>query len=283
MSKNVSGRINKFNGHQFKKSLGQNFISDINLLTAIGEDSGVSKDDFVVEVGAGAGTLTNIIAKRCKEIVSFEVDKSLTEALSKVQEQNPNLRVVFRDIMDVDLDNISREFSLEENENFSYKVVANLPYYITTPIIFKFLKDFKRLKSLTIMVQKEVGERIVATPKNKEYGALSAMVNFYGNARICRIVRKQNFYPMPKVDSCIVRIDIENGKFSEVSSLSYEKLIRVAFNNRRKTLVHNLTSELKIPRDQAIEALIKIGLNEKVRGEELSTSQYVELIKILSI
>lgn len=283
MSKNVSGRINKFNGHQFKKSLGQNFISDINLLTAIGEDSGVSKDDFVVEVGAGAGTLTNIIAKRCKEIVSFEVDKSLTEALSKVQEQNPNLRVVFRDIMDVDLDNISREFSLEENEDFSYKVVANLPYYITTPIIFKFLKDFKRLKSLTIMVQKEVGERIVATPKNKEYGALSAMVNFYGNARICRIVRKQNFYPMPKVDSCIVRIDIENGKFGEVSSLSYEKLIRVAFNNRRKTLVHNLTSELKIPRDQAIEALIKIGLNEKVRGEELSTSQYVELIKLLSI
>lgn len=283
MSKNVTIKQTKFDGHQFKKSLGQNFISDINLLTAIGEDSGVTKDDFVVEVGAGAGTLTNIIAKRCKEMISFEVDESLKETLLGVQSQNPNLKVIFNDIMNVDLETIEKEFSSADTETFSYKVVANLPYYITTPIIFKFLKDSKRLKSLTIMVQKEVGERIVATPKTKEYGALSLMVNFYGNAKICRIVKKQNFYPMPKVDSCIVRIDIKNEKYSEVTSTSYEKIIRVAFNNRRKTLAHNLSSELKISRERAVDALTSLGLSEQVRGEELSVSQFVELVKLLNI
>ncbi len=282
MSKNVSEKNTRFDGHQFKKSLGQNFISDTNLLNAIGEDSGVTKDDFVVEVGAGAGTLTEIISKRSKKMISFEVDISLEVRLSSLEKNLDNLKVYFKDIMDVDLSELPKLFN-ETSENFTYKVVANLPYYITTPIIFKFLQDTSRLKSLTIMVQKEVGERIIANPKTSDYGALSAMVAFYGNAKITRIVKKQNFYPMPKVDSCIVRIDIDKTKFAGVSEESYKKLIRTAFNNRRKTLVHNLTHEMGLKKEEVIGALDKISLSDKVRGEELTAEKFVELMKELKI
>ena len=281
MPKNEMSKEKKFDGHQFKKSLGQNFISDTNLLTAIGEDSGVTDNDFVVEVGAGAGTLTSIIADRCKQMVSFEVDESLKERLLALQEEKDNLKVVFQDIMEVDLRKLASLF--EEPSNFRYKVVANLPYYITTPIIFKFLEDSARLESLTIMVQKEVGERIVSKPNSGDYGALSAMVDFYGNAKIARVVKRQNFYPMPKVDSCIVRIDIDPKKFEGVSPQSYKKIVRVAFNNRRKTLVHNLTHDLGLSKDLVLGAFSNLGLNDKVRGEELSSAQFVALIKELNL
>ena len=282
MPKNEMSKEKKFDGHQFKKSLGQNFISDTNLLTAIGEDSGVTDNDFVVEVGAGAGTLTSIIADRCNQIVSFEVDESLKERLFALQEEKDNLKVVFQDIMEVDLNNLSSLFEASSGE-FRYKVVANLPYYITTPIIFKFLEDSKRLESLTIMVQKEVGERIISKPNSGDYGALSAMVDFYGNAKIARVVKRQNFYPMPKVDSCIVRIDIDPKKFEGVSPQSYKKIVRVAFNNRRKTLVHNLTHDLGLSKDLVLDVFSNLGLNDKVRGEELSSAQFVALIKKLNL
>lgn len=282
MSKNDNQKNSRFDGHEFKKSLGQNFISDINLLSAIGEDSGVTENDFVVEVGAGAGTLTSIISDRCKKMISFEVDKSLEERLRIVEGSHPNLTVYFKDIMEVDLNDLSKYFN-ESDEGFSYKVVANLPYYITTPIIFKFLEDAKRLKSLTIMVQKEVGERIIAKPNSSEYGALSAMVNFYGNAKITRIVKRQNFYPMPKVDSCIVRIDIDNTKFNGVSSQAYKKIVRAAFNNRRKTLSHNLVHDLGLQKEKVNLAFQKLGLDEKIRGEALTSGQFVALINELNI
>ncbi|MBP3630106.1 MAG: ribosomal RNA small subunit methyltransferase A [Clostridia bacterium] len=282
MSKFESKSNTKFEGHQFKKSLGQNFISDTNLLNAIGEDSGVTQDDIVIEVGAGAGTLTDIIAKRCKKMVSFEVDETLRERLADVELKNDNLQVIFKDIMEVDLINLPQILGVDNN-NFSYKVVANLPYYITTPIIFKFLQDSIHLESLTIMVQKEVGERIIAKPKTSEYGALSATVAFYGSARIARIVKKQNFYPMPKVDSCIVRIDIERAKFANISEDSYKKMVRTAFNNRRKTLVHNLTHELGLNKDTVLNSFKELGISEKVRGEELSAEQFAELVKVLRI
>lgn len=282
MSKNDNQKNSRFDGHEFKKSLGQNFISDINLLSAIGEDSGVTENDFVVEVGAGAGTLTSIISDRCKKMISFEVDQSLEERLRIVEGSHSNLTVYFKDIMEVDLNDLSKYFN-ESDEGFSYKVVANLPYYITTPIIFKFLEDAKRLKSLTIMVQKEVGERIIAKPNSSEYGALSAMVNFYGNAKITRIVKRQNFYPMPKVDSCIVRIDIDNTKFNGVSSQAYKKIVRVAFNNRRKTLSHNLVHDLGLQKEKVSLAFQKLGLDEKIRGEALTSGQFLALINELNI
>ncbi len=282
MSKNSISSTNKFDGHEFKKSLGQNFISDKNLLSAIGADSGVTGEDFVVEVGAGAGTLTEIIAERCKEMISFEVDLSLEERLREVEGRHKNLKVIFKDIMNVDLKGICENFN-EHTENFKYKVVANLPYYITTPIIFKFLDDAKHLESLTIMVQKEVAERIVARAGDKEYGALSCMIDFYGNAKIARIVKKQNFYPMPKVDSAIVKIDIVDGKFDLAKEDAYKKIVRTAFNNRRKTLVHNITNELKISREKVLAVFEELGISDKARGEELSTQMLFDLSVRLGI
>ena len=282
MSKNIINKPNKFDGHEFKKSLGQNFISDKNLLCAIGADSGVNESDYVVEVGAGAGTLTEIIAERCKQMISFEVDLSLEERLREVENTHPNLKVIFQDIMNVDLNGLCEEFG-EPQENFKYKVVANLPYYITTPIIFKFLDDAKHLESLTIMVQKEVAERMVAKAGKGEYGALSCMIDFYGDAKIERIVKRQNFYPMPKVDSAIVKIDIVNNKYDFSKEEAYKKIVRTAFNNRRKTLVHNITNELKIARDKVLSVFHELGIEEKARGEELSTQMLFNLALSLEI
>lgn len=276
-STNISKTGSKFGGHEFKKSLGQNFISDTNLLKGICADAGITSNDLCVEIGAGGGTLTNEICKLAKKVVSFEVDTSLKPLLLAVQDENKNLNVVFKDIMKTDLSDLDELFNEPVTE---YKVVANLPYYITTPIIFKLFKDSKRLKNITVMVQKEVAERMVAKAGSKDYGVLSCMVQYYGDVKIKRIVKRTNFYPMPKVDSAIVRIDISgncNSQFTE----KYEQVVRLGFQNRRKKLLSNLSALNGVTKEIAMNALTAIGKPENVRAEELSTEEFIWLTKLI--
>lgn len=219
--------------HEFKKKFGQNFISDKNLLNAICEDAEVCKNDEVLEIGAGAGALTTAISQKAKSVVSYEIDKDLESHLLSLSLKNT--KFVFGDIMDFDLQEIEKDFEGQ------YKMIANLPYYITTPIIFKFLNNSKKIKSLTIMVQKEVAERIVAGVGGKEYGILSIMTAFYGDAEINRVVSRKMFYPQPNVDSAVVTIKINREKFKNINGDKFYKFIKSAFSMRRKTLRNNLS------------------------------------------
>ncbi len=217
--------------HNFKKKFGQNFISDKNLLIAICSDANVEKEDEVLEIGAGMGSLTSALSKNAKRVVSYEIDRDLKEQLLSLKLEN--VEFVFGDVMKFSLDQIENVFT------GSYKLIANLPYYITSPIIFKFLKSDK-LKSLTIMVQKEVAERIVARAGDKNYGVLSVLTSFYGSAEIKRIVSRKLFYPQPNVDSAIVTIIVDKDRNAAIDEKKFSKFICSAFAMRRKTLKNNL-------------------------------------------
>lgn len=218
--------------HNFKKKFGQNFISDKNLLSAICSDSDVDKTAEVLEIGAGAGTLTEEISKLAKKVVSFEIDSDLQQHLSSLNLHNT--KFIFDDVMNYETSEIEKMF------DGGYKIIANLPYYITTPIIFKFLNEAENLESLTIMVQKEVAERIVAGVGGKDYGVLSIMIKFFGEAKITRIVSRKMFYPQPNVDSAVVKIEIQRDKYKKVDKTKFYKFIQTVFSMRRKTLKNNL-------------------------------------------
>lgn len=252
--------------HQFKKKFGQNFISDKNLLNAIVCDAEVSGDDEVLEIGAGGGTLTEAISSHAKRVVSYEIDKDLVSHLEGLGLKN--VRFVFEDVMKQSIEEI------EQNFEGNYKMIANLPYYITTPIIFKFLNGSKRIQSLTIMVQKEVAERIVSLQGGKDYGVLSVMIAFFGQAQITRIVKRNMFYPVPNVDSAIVRIDIDRNKFDNIDSEKFYRFVSGCFAMRRKTLKNNLT---KFFADEK-ELLSKINPQFLIlRPEQLSLNDFVSL------
>lgn len=218
--------------HNFKKKFGQNFISDTNLLSAICSDAEVKPNDVVLEIGAGGGTLTKELSMRAKRVISFEIDKDLQGHLLSLN--LPNTEFIFEDIMTASVSDIENKIGGE------YKLIANLPYYITSPIIFKFLKESKNLTSLTIMVQKEVAQRIVAKKDSGDYGVLSIMTAFYGNATIKRIVSRNMFYPKPDVDSALVTINIDRNKYKNINGEDFYNFICKIFAMRRKTLKNNL-------------------------------------------
>ncbi len=253
------------NDYVAKKKFGQNFLTDKNLLCSICADAGITKQDEVLEIGAGFGALTQQLCQVAKKVVAYEIDLDLKQPLSKLD--NKNLILHFEDALKKDLVEIEKDFSS------SYKLVANLPYYITSPIIFKFLES-KKLTSLTVMVQKEVGERMVALPKQKAYGLLSASCAFFGGAKILRKVPRHMFTPSPDVDSCIVRLDINKTKYDEEK---FFKVLKASFGMRRKTLLNNLCSNLNISKD----SLSKIDFDFSKRAEEFGKDDFVELAKKL--
>lgn len=258
---------------RFNKQFGQNFITDTNLLDAMVADSGVTADDVVVEIGAGAGTLTRAIAKVAKKVISFEIDRNLKEVLDVTLQGLDNVEVVFRDIMKV----TDEEIKSLVGENF--KVVANLPYYITTPIIMRFLECDLKPQTLSVMVQKEVAERLVAKAGTAEYGAITAVVDLYANAKITRIVGKNNFYPVPKVDSAVIRLDICEKKY-DCNKNKVKQIIKASFAMRRKTLVNNLMA-LGLSRECVENALTQLGFDVRVRGEVLQVADFIGLANIL--
>lgn len=263
--------ILKRNDFVMKKKFGQNFITDANLLGAIASDAGIEKGDVVVEIGAGAGTLTKALCQRAKKVIAFEIDASLKGVLESTLKGVDNVELIFSDILKAD-----RE-ELRKRVGGDFKVVANLPYYITSPVLFYFLESDLPLRSVTVMVQKEVAERMVAKCDTPEYGVLSLSVQSRGKATVTRIVGKEMFYPRPSVDSAVVRIDIGGGVFSE----KLFKLFRCAFAMRRKTLANNLMSTYGLSRERAEAILTKAGLDLKVRGEALDLGQFVSLLEIM--
>ena len=263
--------ILKDNNFRFKKAYGQNFITDTNLLAAIVNDADITSEDVVVEVGPGAGTLTKEIAKKAKHVYAFEIDTSLKDVLDKTLDGFNNVDVVFKDIQAIKNCELIDIIGTKD-----FKVVANLPYYITTPIIMQFLEGDVIPKSITIMVQKEVADRLVAEAGSSEFGAITLAIKLYGDAKIKRIVSKKMFTPQPKVDSAIVNITINN-KYDNVDKLKVKKLIKAAFSMRRKTLVNNICCNYIKDKEKVIETIKKLGFDEKIRGEELDIDSYIKL------
>lgn len=259
----------------FNKALGQNFITDANLLDAIVADSGINGDDTVVEIGTGAGTLTRAIAKVAKKVYSFEVDRNLQPVLALSLQGVDNAEVIFRDVLKM------KDDELKSVVGDSFKVVANLPYYITTPLAMRFIESTLDVKSVTIMVQKEVALRFVAKPNTADYSAITLAIEMAGNAQITRNVSRNMFFPSPNVDSAVVRIDIDRTKLDGENAPLLHKLVRSSFAMRRKTLANNLSVAFQIDKQKAGKLIEEAGFSPMVRGEALSLDDYKKLTKTL--
>lgn len=270
MTRSVN-EILKDNNFKFQKSFGQNFITDTNLLAAMVSDARINEDDIVVEIGPGAGTLTREIAKKAKHVYSFEIDKNLEPILKETLCEFENTTVIFKDIQKVKEQELIDIIGTKE-----YKVVANLPYYITTPIIMRFLEGEVLPQSITIMVQKEVAERLCSKANDEAFGAITLSIALEGDAVITREVSRKMFTPQPNVDSAILRINI-NDRYKDVDKKKVKKLIRAAFLMRRKTLVNNIANVFKIEKPQIAKVLNEMNIDERVRGEALDINQYIEL------
>lgn len=263
-------------GFRFDKSLGQNFVFDGNLLGAIAADAGVCKDDTVVEIGTGAGTLTAALAERAGRVVSFEVDERLRDVLSLSLQGRDNVEVVFRDVLRM------KDCEIETLTGGPFRVVANLPYCVTSPMIMRFVESALPVTGITVMVQKEVADRLCAAPATPDYAAITLAVRIFGDARVTRTVSRKMFMPPPNVDSAVVRIDRAEDRLAGENVPFVKKLVRAGFAMRRKTLVNNLCSALSLPREKAEAAVVAAGFSPMVRGETLSLEDYVALAHAVS-
>ncbi len=258
--------------HRFRNthSLGQNFLLSENLISLLLDDAGISPDDNVLEIGPGAGVMTRLLARRARRVLAVEVDKGLEPVLSDVLEDVDNVCVVFQDVMKAELRALTADFFAGE----PYRVVANLPYYITADILLKLAAADCPPESIAIMVQKEAAERVMSRPGTKQWCALAAELQFYGAARVLTDVAPEAFDPPPHVMSQFIRIDRwDCPPVSPKDPALFRRLIRAAFAMRRKTLVNNLKSAFGMSQEDARQALICAGLDERVRGEALTLEE----------
>ena len=263
-----------------KKKFGQNFLIDGGVLEGIVEAAGVTDKDCVLEIGPGIGTLTQYLAEAAGRVVAVEIDKTLLPVLADTLSEYDNVTVINEDVLKVDIDRIIKEY----NEGRPIKVVANLPYYITTPIIMKLFESGALIESITVMVQKEVADRMAAGPGNKDYGSLSLAVGFYAEANTVIDVPPSSFIPQPNVGSAVVKLTkYPEPKVKVKDSRYLFEIIRTSFNQRRKTLSNSLSNNasLGVSRDKVSAALVKMGIDERARGETLTLEQFAELSDIL--
>lgn len=267
-------------GFSFSKSLGQNFLIDKSVLDKIVLGSGVDENSCALEIGPGAGVLTRELAQSAGKVVAVEIDKSLIPLLDDTLGEFDNVTVINEDVLKVDLrDLISKRFAGKP-----VHVVANLPYYITTPIIMKFLEEEIPVKSLTVMVQKEVADRIAAPPGGKDYGALSAAVQFYTIPKIITKAEPHCFMPQPKVASVVIHLEVQDKPTVEVKDKDKMfAIIKSAFGQRRKTLLNALSKSpyINIGKNSVQIALEKMDLDINIRGEKLSLEQFARLSDLL--
>ncbi|HCX93121.1 MAG TPA: 16S rRNA (adenine(1518)-N(6)/adenine(1519)-N(6))-dimethyltransferase [Lachnospiraceae bacterium] len=271
--------LKKYDFH-FQKKFGQNFLIDTHVLEKIIDAAGVTKDDFVLEIGPGIGTMTQYLCERAREVMAVEIDDKLIPILADTLSAYDNVTVVNEDILKLDIDQIARE----HNAGKPIKVVANLPYYITTPIIMGLFESHVPLESITVMVQKEVADRMQSGPGTKDYGALSLAVQFYSKAEIVANVPANCFMPRPNVGSAVIRLTCHEERPVDVKDENFMfKIIRASFNQRRKTLQNGLNnaSNLNVNKEQVVAALEKMGLPATVRGEALSLEQFAALSNLL--
>lgn len=272
----------KNHGFAVQKKLGQNFLIDTNVLEGIVSFAGISKDDCVLEIGPGMGALTGYLVDAAGKVIAVEVDKMLIPLLEGSFSDCDNFLLINDDVMKVDLTSLIER----ENNSRPIKVVANLPYYITTPIIMKLLESDLPLESITIMIQKEVAHRMVTGPGSKDYGALSLAVQYYSKPIIGIEVTKNSFYPRPDVDSSVIRLDLYTPEERPVKCGNPEllfKVIRAAFGQRRKTLANALSNalDLNLSREQISKALLQMGKSETIRGEVLTLEEFAQLTEYL--
>lgn len=267
--------LKKYN-FNFQKRFGQNFLIDSNILEKIVSAAQVTKDDCVLEIGPGIGTMTQYLAESAREVIAVEIDKSLIPILADTLSPYDNVTVINEDILKVDI----RKLVEEKNQGKPIKVVANLPYYITTPIIMGLFESHVPLKSITIMIQKEVADRMQVGPGTKDYGALSLAVQYYAKPEVVAYVSPDCFIPKPNVGSAVIRLDRYEEPPVQVEDEEFMfKIIRAAFNQRRKTLANGLGNapDLPITRAQAAEALEELGFSASIRGEALTLEEFALL------
>ena len=278
---NTIAVLNRY-GFSFQKKFGQNFLIDENVVEKIVRDAGVTKDDFVLEIGPGIGTMTQILCENAREVVAVEIDDKLIPILTEdTLSWYDNVTVIHEDILKLDIVKLANE----RNGGKPIKVVANLPYYITTPIIMGLFESHVPLDSITIMVQKEVADRMQVGPGTKDYGALSLAVQYYAKPQIILNVPASCFMPRPNVDSAVIQLTRYEKPPVEVKDehLMF-RLIRASFNQRRKTMTNSVgnSPELSVSKEQMAAALEKCGLSATVRGEALTLAQFAELANVLS-
>lgn len=264
----------------FQKRFGQNFLIDEHVLEKIIDSSGITKDDFILEIGPGIGTMTQYLAEAAREVAAVEIDSSLIPILKDTLKEWDNVTVINNDILKTDIKKIANE----KNGGKPVKVVANLPYYITTPIIMGLFESHVPIDSITIMVQKEVADRMQVGPGTKDYGALSLAVQYYAKPEIVANVPPNCFMPRPKVGSAVIRltkheqcpVEVEDEKFMF-------RVIRASFNQRRKTLANGLNNapDIQVSKEDIAKAIEELGVGASIRGETLTLEQFARLSNIL--
>ena len=259
---------------KFSKSLGQNFLIDTNVIDRILEGARVKEGDYVIEVGPGIGTLTKEMGRTAKKVVAIEIDKTLIPILEETLADFPNIEVINQDILKVDV----QELVKEKLNGGPVKLVANLPYYITTPIVMKFLEEDIPVTDIVVMVQKEVADRMNAQPNSKDYGALSVAVQYYCDTEIVAKAPRHMFMPQPNVDSTVIGLHVREEQIYHVDNEDiFFKTVKASFGQRRKTLLNSLGGLGFLSKDQIKLALQEANIDEKRRGETLSIEEFASL------
>ena len=267
-------------GIVFRKDYGQNFLTNRMIPEDIADMCADTEDRLIIEVGPGIGCLTQELALRYKRVVAVEIDKGLIPVLNKTLAEYDNVTVINDDIMKIDIQKLVDDYS----DGMPVSVCANLPYYITTPILMRLIESGVKFSTITVMVQNEVASRLTAAPGKSDYGAITAVLGYYGSAKKLFKVSAGCFIPMPKVDSAVVRIDIyETNKYIPKNEKLFRDLIKAAFEMRRKTLINAISAKLPhINKQKIIDSLHSLGMEETIRGERLSTEDFVNLSNLLS-
>lgn len=269
--------MNKYN-ITASKSLGQNFLIDSEVVDGIVDSAGVSKDDLIIEIGPGLGTLTSVLLERAGKVVCIELDKRMVNIISDRFSLYDNFEVINEDVLKVQLNRII-EKNLKENNLKKAKVVANLPYYITTPIIMKLLEDKLNLTSITVMVQKEVAERLTEKPGGKESGAITYSINYFADSEIVINVPNTSFIPAPEVNSAVIKLTLlKVPRVKVIDEQTLFKVIKVAFMQKRKTLVNSLyNAKILDGKEKVEEMLDKLNIDLKIRAEKLTLEQFAQI------
>lgn len=265
-------------GFNFTKSLGQNFLVDANVLNKIVDGAEINSEDIVFEIGTGIGTLTYELAKRAKKVVAIEIDSRLIPILKDTLSEFDNVNIINQDILKVDLKAVVEEHA----GNNPIKVVANLPYYITTPIIMRFLEEGINLDSMVIMIQKEVADRIAAKPSTKEYGSLSVAIQYYADSKIIAKAPKGAFVPSPNVDSSVLKISVKADKEVDISNAElFFEVVKGSFSKRRKTIINSLSTYGNFNKEIVGKALQMTGIDPQRRGETLTINEFASLSNMI--
>lgn len=254
------------NKHRVKKHFGQNFLTDKNLLKKIVEEANINNKD-VIEIGPGMGALTQFLVKYAKTVTAYEIDLDLKQALNQLEKEHENLQVKFEDILKIDIPT-----------DKTYDVVANIPYNITSPIIFKLLES-PNINSATLMVQKEVCDRITSKPNNKEYNALTVIVNYYMDVSKIMNVNKKMFKPVPKVDSAVFKMERKEKALNNVEEELFKEIVKSSFHQKRKTILNNLAFSFDLPKEEVKAILEKSKIESGNRAENISLEQFIQLTK----